>query len=279
MHRYSHLLSGAASGLECASCLHVDDIGRPIDLDPFLEEAVAFFNRLGEKPKRVSYWLDHESKPRRSSLKRFMNNFLDAGHTIGTTFQGLSISGVGFEGNDMSDTWTPRSVFSCGRHGRTIKAFFQSPCNFGEERNILPKLPFCLFPAFSSAYIFEYPFVFSPLAYTSGISYGPNVKSWGDHNARDTERVTNWSNHCYRGHKASEGYLRDVYPVNVIGSAQAEALIGSVKLEDWIKQDPSRGILLPLNDKMLWEIGDRDILSVQRALDKFKILLSAFPPK
>lgn len=280
MHRYSPLLSGAAAGLDCASCLHVDDIGQSVDLDLLLEEAVVFFDRIGEKPKRVSYWFDCESNSRRSSLGRFIKNYQGSGHAVGTTIRSISISGHGFEGDAMSDTWTPRSVFSCSCHGRTIKAFFQSPVEFEKEKGVLSKLAFRLFENFfSSAHIFEYPFVFSPLAYTTGLIYSPNVRQWGGHTLRDKERVTNWSNHCYRGHRASEGYLRDVYPVNLISLEHTEMHVGSVKLGGWIGADPARGSLSRLNGKFLWEIGCKNIRSVQRELDKAEILLAGFPPE
>lgn len=280
MHWYSALLNGAAPGLDCASCLHVDDIDQPPRLDSLMKVALNFFDTIGEKPKRVSYWLANEPTHRRSSIRKFINKFENTEYTVGDTMRSVAITSAGFESDDLSDTWTPRAVASVSRHGKTIKAFFQSSRELEKESEMLLNLPHSLCGTmFSAAYVFEYPFVFSPLAYSSGLSYSPSFKKWGDHTDRDAERVANWSNHCYQGQRGSEGYMRDIYPMNLIGPEHLGMVIGKIKLENWISQDPTRGRLLPCHGKVLWIIKGKEIRSVQTELDQFEILLSSFPPR
>jgi hypothetical protein len=240
---------------------------------------LGFFEEVGEKPKRISYQTEASSQPRRSSVQRFVREFGGARHEIGTTFRSVDITSRGFEGDDLSDTWTPSSTASAAHHGRIIEAFFQSSRPLEREKTSLLELPFRLFNVgFSACYIFSYPFVFSPIAYASGLSYSPNVRKFGETTHRDGERVANWANHCYRGQRASDGYLRDVYPMSLIGPEHLAMPLGEIDLETWIRQDPNRGNLTRLRDKFVWEIGDENLRTVQNALDRFRILLAGFPP-
>jgi hypothetical protein len=156
----------------------------------------------------------------------------------------------------------------------------QSPQDHSKDRDLLTELAIRKFRvSFAAAYIFSYPLVFSPIAYSIGLSYSPNKKRLGFVTDRDAERVVNWASHCYRGHRASEGYLRDIYPINIIEQIHLERRIGDLDLQTWISAHNNRGRLSVYEDKMLWIIDDEYLLSVQHCLDRAKLLLSAFSPE
>lgn len=280
MQGYSHLLTGAGHGLECVSCLHIDDIEEKISADIVMKFALVFFHEIGEIPKAVDYQLSSERQHRRLSVSNFNKHMARTGHSVGTTLSSMTITSGGFEGDATSDTWTPRSVVSAALHGRVLEAFLQAPRYTDKENRYLAGLPYEMFgTSFAAAYIFPFPWAFSPLSYGSGISYSPNRKRLGDLTDRDSERVMNWANHCYRGHRASEGYLRDIYAMNIIGQKHIGMRVGNLDLGNWIEQDPIRGSLSELSGKTLWIVESEHLLSVQAALDNAGVLLSAFSPE
>lgn len=276
---YTHLLSGAAPGLDCAACLHVDDITREISVEAFIGLADSFFEEIGEAPQRVAFEPMVEGKARCATVSEFRKRVRKAGHFIGRTMRSVTVSSGGYEGNAISATWTPRACASVALHARILEIFLQTPNDGEKERAFLQEISGELVGSnFACAYVFSYPHVFSPLAYASGISYSPGESSYGSPTFRDSERIANWANHCYRGHRASEGFLRDVYPLNVIGDTQLMAKVGDEQLKEWIEQDCRRGRLLPFRDKTLWSVEPVDLPLVQASLDKAKILLAGFPP-
>lgn len=279
MHGYSHLLTGAASDLACASCLHIDDIQPRLSVDELIEHARSFFDDIGETPKSVGYQISSESRGGRLSLASFCKRIVGKGHTVGDALTSITITSSGFEDNEISDTWTPRSVFSVALHGKVLEAFLQSPRDFHQEHELLANFPFRLFGnSFAAAYVFPYPWVFSPVAYCSGISYSPNIRHAGRLTDRDAERVMNWANHCYRGFRSSDGYLRDTYPISIIGRVHVDLPINHVNLETWLTGNRRRGNLSEFNDKFIWTIEDEDLLSVQLMLDDARVLLAGFAP-
>lgn len=126
--------------------------------------------------------------------------------------------------------------------------------------------------------MFSFPWVFSPAAYFAGAGYKHNVRKFGGLTEEDSARITNWQNHCYRGLRPSQGYLREIYPVNLISPLVLKNSIDGRPLDEWISDSKEHGKLSEFGAKWLWEIPYRDLPAVQKELDRERILLSGFAP-
>ena len=280
MHGYSHLLTGVARDLECVACLHIDDLGRKVSADKIVDYAFAFFETIGEPPTKVDYEIASETKPRRSSFPTFRKRVGGKQHYVGSTLSSITVTSSGFEGTEISDTWTPRSLVSVALHGKILKAFFQVPDATRNSMEYLINLAVDQLDIdYAAAYVFPFPWIFSPISYYSGLSYSPSRNIMGDITFSDSERIANWASHCYRGHRASEGYLREIYGENIIDDSHIAMYIGGITLEAWIAQDSSHGKLSRRGDKILWSLEDACLPMVQKQLDEARILLSAYPPE
>jgi hypothetical protein len=128
---YAHLLKGAAGDLECVSCLEIDDLGKSISLESFFIQALSFFHAEQEQPKRVSYLLRDNARPRRASPSTFQNKVIDRHRLIPDTVTYVKITGRGFELNDKSsEEWTPRVEVAAAKHGSVTSLFLFGPTPF-----------------------------------------------------------------------------------------------------------------------------------------------------
>lgn len=277
---YAHLLRGVKSGLDCQICLEIDDLADAVPLETFMNEALSFFQTIGESPKRVTYSLRSEGKARRATVNVFQKRMMGQINTIGRTLHYVEITAPGYEPNDISDTWTPRAIAGISRHGRVLNAFFDGPARGDDLQDYLLGIVHRAIGGsnFASAEMFRFPWMFSPSAYFAGITYDHSVKQLGGPTFEDGERIANWSNHCYRGLRPSDGYMRDVYPINILTDKHLRRQVGGHTLREWIADDPRRGKIEQFDRKFLWQIPDDQLVAVQSALDANRLFLSGFPP-
>lgn len=276
---YSHLLTGVAPSLETVSCLHAEDIQTPINAQELYDIAREFFSIIDERPYRVAYDDPASGKSRRCAFETFRKRLADVNFEVGNSVYGLTFSSRGYEPDPGSDTWTPRAALTVHRVGNVLCAFLYA----NEDGLCLDgvwawALQFFNSYSFSNAHLFKLPWLFSPLAYSSGLSYSPNRPGAGNPNRIDGERHVRWAAHCYRGRRASEGYMRDIYSINVIGAHHLQRRIDGEGLATWISRDPRRGRLEPYRDRHLWSVENENLLLLQRELDQAQFLLSGFSP-
>jgi hypothetical protein len=124
-------------------------------------------------------------------------------------------------------------------------------------------------PAYGIGYRMEHRL--GPEFYVDGIGYGTEVLSGAAYD--EACNVARWGDLGMVKQVYRQGIIRDVYPWNFLTRPQLSRLIDQVTLEDWIRQDPRRGILIPLCDEvMLWEVAMRDLSKVRLALQQAQIV-------
>jgi hypothetical protein len=93
------------------------------------------------------------------------------------------------------------------------------------------------------------------------------------------DRIGAWFRERMATNRHLSGYLRDVYPLNVLCETHLSQRIGGVPLGDWIGKRSARGELRPLaGGAALWRIDEEN---VQQVLDELAPsgLLIAYPPE
>ena len=114
---------------------------------------------------------------------------------------------------------------------------------------------------------FELGPAFYALGMISGLDYSPAEMAEGD-------RIGAWFNERLQENRHLAGYLRDIYPLNVLSSAHLEHRLESGCLADWIGQSPERGRLRSLQrGAWLWSVDDDQLEDVRRQLRKTDIFL------
>lgn len=73
-----------------------------------------------------------------------------------------------------------------------------------------------------------------------------------------------------------DGYLRDIYPMNVISKAAWSRRIGRVQLKSWIAAEHWRGTLTKIDaTTLLWLVDERNIARVRHGVVESGLLLCA----
>ena len=279
---YAHLLRGAAAGLPCFTCLEMNEmfvepagLGPQLPVDRFMDDVESLFETVGDTPFRVTYRLASAKTFRRKGYKAFVRKFRGASLCVLQDFSSIDVSSSGVNADPVSDTWLPRTAYIVERHGKIFNAFIQVPGEYKRWSGYLLELATGRFgKLFYSAQVYELPEQFSPTAYFRGIAYEPNVKNIGSWSERDRRRLTNWSNHCYLGLKPSDGFIRDIYPVNIMYTSRnfdhALAWEGAMIA--------AGGHTVARNDAIKISTFDFDRLNnSQDALDRVGLLLSSRP--
>lgn len=86
--------------------------------------------------------------------------------------------------------------------------------------------------------------------------------------------ITRWGTEGLGGEGYRNGLLRDVYPFNALNPHQLDSKLGRVRLQEWISASSSRGSLRGMaRGGALWEVPDRHIAAVRKALRQEMLLL------
>jgi hypothetical protein len=118
----------------------------------------------------------------------------------------------------------------------------------------------------------------SPSLHATGITHGqPSTPEEENEARRDSvwfmERISMKGKSPRMRHKA--GFLRDVYPLNVLNESHAKAVIDGQDLVSWIGESAVRGTLKPLSaNNMLWVIPTVYLRHIRDSLSKGGLLLA-----
>ncbi|MEN9224661.1 MAG: hypothetical protein Q6M54_04235, partial [Thermostichus sp. DRC_bins_24] len=83
----------------------------------------------------------------------------------------------------------------------------------------------------------------------------------------ERERLYKWDDYAIEHALYNQGQLRDIYPFNFLNSSQLEMPVDGIPLSDWIQQDPSRGSLEPMNERLtLWRVEEQNIPAIREVL-------------
>lgn len=105
----------------------------------------------------------------------------------------------------------------------------------------------------------------------SGLGYSREDMAKGD-------RIGAWFRERLDNSRHLTGYLRDVYPLNVISEPHLSQRVEGRALADWIGQSPARGTLRGLpGGASLWRIDEANIDGVRTVLIKAGLLIAYLP--
>lgn len=271
---YAHLIGGAGPGLKPASCIYLDG------LDGFPPEAMLdlveeWFASRDSKPKVVLVRGDSEKGQPRYTINTLRKAVSEP--ALLRTIKTMQFFPRGR--TTIDDTWRPTVYFAVSVE-RPASVFFCSNDALDSDLEYLFKGDFALKSC--AAYAFPFPERFSPLGYYWGMSVEPAgraVGSWGKHEAR---RLSHWRDNTQIGvltggvrrfYNACDGYVRDAYPVMLLGEKHMERRVGKSTLAEAIGRQ-QLGSVTPEGKKFLWRIPAEKLAEAQKLLDDNDISLS-----
>lgn len=116
------------------------------------------------------------------------------------------------------------------------------------------------------------PFSKGPYFYVNGTLYEGEKQ----YSRKEGERLAKWNHALLACRKTdspvAEGYLRDVYEMNVLSESQLSIVIDGLKLSNWITKNSSRGYLEVLNDKLcIWSVPEGSLNNLRRVLGQARL--------
>jgi hypothetical protein len=263
--------------LQSATCLYYDGSTPDRDVSKALDLVDFWFDKFNEKPRVVLVGGDKNLLKGRFStdtLRRALEN--RAQHQAIETVQFFP-RGRG----TIDDTWRPSIYFALSLRPPK-SAFFCINATLSEEvtQALLLEGDTVLDSCASYGYLF--PAWFSPLGYYWGISVEPSYRALGAWGRGESERLSHWRDNAKIGieeggdrrfRTACDGYLRDVYPLMLLGERHLDRKTREGTLGDALRM-PTWGQVSDKNGKCLWRVKNDKLIEVQHALDASGITLS-----
>lgn len=119
---------------------------------------------------------------------------------------------------------------------------------------------------------YSLPFQDGPDLYALGMSTGSDYTPEGN---RAADRTCAWFRERIGQNRHLQGYLRDVYPLNVISQPHLDKQVQGMPLREWIIASPERGTLRPLaGGAWLWRIEENQVVPIQAELESAGMLIA-----
>jgi hypothetical protein len=173
--------------------------------------------------------------------------------------------------------------------GEIVQAylFSQKKCMFGAYDIFLDNfmrleigINLCIIMRPKYAFLYKFPFVFSPWTYVSGMTNTeydniPHEKYYNEKHVDIRKRISSWHWHDNKQKICEQGFLREIYPLNFINENHLDhEIFPKTTLKDWIKAADHRGTLEKATDELwLWAVPDEDLEFVTKELAMSDILL------
>ena len=270
--RFSHLVGTAVpSQAAVASCVYFDGIAEELPVSRVLDLIESWFSLLDKKPAVVLV------KAANGRTPRFTVKSLRERAALGqTTFDG-SFETIQFfpKGRTtIDDTWRPSAYFAISVR-RPASAFFCVNSDF----SALDLISFLitgdeLFRSCAS-YGFWFPERFSPLGYYWGIAVEPSDAGVGAWGKRELSRISHWRDNASIGiasntgrsvFGACDGFVRDAYPLMLLGPNHLSRKINGVPLRDRLLAQ-ELGDSRPVGGKYLVSVPTEKLAVAQEMLD------------
>lgn len=124
------------------------------------------------------------------------------------------------------------------------------------------------------------------IGYLRSFELGPSIYAYGmvtglgfsREEMSERDRIASWLHERMENNRQLTGYLRDIYPLNVISEPHLAQPVEGKPLRDWIDESPQRGELRGLpGGAWRWRIEESNVEQVRAALAKAGLLI-AYPP-
>ena len=272
---YDCLIGGANPQLSSATCFYFDGIAPECDLRQTLGLAERWFDKFDLKPKVLLVGGDKQILAARYSMRTLRESVAD--HKVHQAIETVEFYPRGR--TTIDDTWRPCIYFARSLREPT-SAFFSINATLSEQDARALLLEGSRLFSSCAAYGFLFPVWFSPLGYYWGISVEPSYRALGAWGNRESRRLSHWRDNaeigiqqggerrCYR---ACDGYLRDVYPLMLLGERHLARRVGGGTLADAL---PSLGHVSAEDGRVLWRVRNDNLARAQQLLDANDITLS-----
>lgn len=277
---YKHLVGGADPYLGSSTCLYFDGVPYDRLFGPMLDLVQEWFGRFDFKPKVLLVDGDKQTLSSRYSMKSLKEAVAQKG--IVEAIEAVQFFPKGR--TTVDDTWRPSIYFALSRRN-PASAFFAVNTALSEERTVGLLLEGDKVLESSAAYGFLFPTWFSPLGYYWGISVDPSYKVLGKWGSRESQRLSYWRDNTVIGieqggrrrtFSACDGYVRDVFPLMLLGERQLSRPMAGRMLVDFV-QETGVGENSSQNGKLLWRVRNEALTCAQEALDAAGLTLSGRP--
>lgn len=272
---YSYLLGGANPQLSSATCLYFDGISSECSLAQTLHLVENLFGRFDSKPKVLLVGGDKQIVSARYSMRTLRDSVSD--HKAHRAIETVEFFPKGR--TTIDDTWRPSIYFARSLRAPT-SAFFSINATLNEQAALNLLLEGDRLFRSCAAYGFLFPAWFSPLGYYWGISVEPSYRALGAWGSRESGRLSHWRDNAQIGiqqggerhfYGACDGYLRDVYPLMLLGERHLAQRVGDGSLADAL---PSLGHVSAESGKFLCRVRNDNLVRAQQLLDANDITLS-----
>ncbi len=90
----------------------------------------------------------------------------------------------------------------------------------------------------------------------------------------ERNQITRWMDERIGEKRYFKGFLRDIYPLNILSASHLKRIIGNQSLQQWILSSRDHGQLEQILDELwIWRLSDRQIPAVKNQLKEQNILL------
>lgn len=272
---YAYLLGGANPQLSSATCLYFDGISSECHLAQTLDLVESWFGRFDSKPKVLLVGGEKQILLARYSMRTLRESVLD--HRVQRAIETVEFFPKGR--TTIDDTWRPSIYFA--RSLRTpTSAFLSINSTLSEQAALSLLLEGDQFFRSCAAYGFLFPAWFSPLGYYWGTSVEPSYRALGTWGSRESRRLSHWRDNAEIGiqqsnerrfYRACDGYLRDVYPLMLLGESHLARRAGDGTMADALL---SLGHVSAEGGKFLCRVRNDNLIRAQQLLDANDITLS-----
>ena len=237
-------------------------------LQDAFEEAVACMASFGYTPNYIAFFKPNAKK---SSRKAFKPKWLNEVGKVYEQMHSITVScGAGPSRMDYF------AEFDCdvGAKTASISVIATTPEKVYSLEPIMLKLASAFHCSYATAFVM--PYFRLPLLYISGIGcdrkYDPEGRllkcTWDE----EGHRMSSWRIYGGPDKKYNEGYIRDVYALNLLNASQVHRELvfdqggEKIKFLDWIRTQEGQTIVELGSDRWLWRVPHKDTFATRDKL-------------
>lgn len=178
-----------------------------------------------------------------------------------------------------SDAFFPADiemVWGVDREGRKEGAVMVRDTLTESRVSLLQKIGERIFrligPAYANA--FDFPTLFGPAAYQASIGTIPAGMS-SLVNGTYTDRITRWRDRRWQGILSSQGYLREVYPINFVLDAHLNKLFRNRPFAEYMRKVGELKVSEYSEKVFRWNVPEKRLDAVRLELESSGLILSS----
>ena len=270
-------LTGVSCPLETHRCIYLDGLTDTVSIDLAFTNARKLFGMFGFDVVKILIGHTSKSEPKTYSLKKFISEL-----QVGAFDQFKSAQFYPNKRSSIDESWRPDIYFSVTNQYRVNSIFFSFHSNNHSDGDAQILEVLRELSDYCAGYIFDFPNVFSPLAYYSGIVVDPSDRRVGRIADRESLRIENWRRNTELGFVRTgervyldpcQGYVRDAYPKIILSKPHCDRRFNGKSILE-LAHEVCGSTVLTYNGKVILITDESKVVDLQKLLDKFGMTLS-----